>query len=1078
MKEKLTFITASAGTGKTYQLVRTVREAVAGGTTRPEGIIATTFTRAAAEEMRERLSLAFHGEGLHDEAGRLERDALISTVHGVCFRLLTRFAFEAGISPDIRVLDESEAKLLLDRSIEEVVDEKTLQELYALAERLGQRNQMTWELRWRGQVKEIVEAARSNDIDPDDLPGMGAASWDEMREVLGEAIGADLDRALLEEIESFLAESEGATQNNTAKYRSLLEAFRSRMMSRAFRWSNWERLVHPDPGKDFRQRANRIASVAERVGTHPRLQKDLKRYLTLLFQLARDAGAHFAELKAGRGAVDYPDMEKACLDLLRGSGKVRDILSGEVELLLVDEFQDTSPIQLALLTELGGLADRVVWVGDVKQSIYGFSGADPSLGFQAVRGAARKETLDVSRRSVPDLVTLTNHLFAPAFRDAIGLAEEETRVSAHRCAREGTEPALEVADITTGEQQKNGKTRPLSSTRRSAVVAEVVSNLLRRGGQPVTEKSTITETDRIGESRALSPRDIAVLVRRNQTAGQVARQLRARGLDVSLTGSGLLATPEANFALSCLRRWIDPSDSLAAAEIVSFERLHEVEDWLEDRLRHVAEREESEFADPWVPESSPALKSLHEASRDDDLRDFRSPLETFDRALAAAGAARIVSRWGPGETRAAQRLANLEQLHVMIEEYEDRAAAFGVPVTLNGLFGWLDDMGAAGEDKLPSMRSGDAVTVSTYHGAKGLEWPLVILGDLDAGLEPRLYSLRVLASSGREEVDYADPLAGRELRLWIHPFGGRWGKSVPHPLVAGLENSTTGKAALEDERCEALRLLYVGFTRARDRLVLLHAPAGGTAWLDILAAGAGEAIRGESGAEFPVAAQRSSHVPAAAEESVVAESLSLPVSAPGKTPRVSARVIPSEAPPRAGAAILRTEAFGHRLTWTGHPDERDLGDAMHRILAASVTQADLSSGERESIIGGILASFGLDAHLLTCDVAKAVAGYRRHIAESLAPVAEQVEVPFTVTNGEGQRIAGFIDHLLVLPDGSRVIIDHKIFPGKKAEWEGKALSFSGQLALYAEAVGGAPPPRTFIHLVTAGALIEVGSFEG
>ena len=99
VKDKLTFITASAGTGKTHRLVEEVRNAVLLGEVRPEAVIATTFTRAAADEMKGRLSVAFHKEGKHDEAARLENDALISTVHGICFRLLSRFAFEAGISP-------------------------------------------------------------------------------------------------------------------------------------------------------------------------------------------------------------------------------------------------------------------------------------------------------------------------------------------------------------------------------------------------------------------------------------------------------------------------------------------------------------------------------------------------------------------------------------------------------------------------------------------------------------------------------------------------------------------------------------------------------------------------------------------------------------------------------------------------------------------------------------------------------------------------------------------------------------------------------------------------------------------
>ena len=95
MKDKLTFIAASAGTGKTYRLVQEVKEVVTEGRAHPGGIVATTFTRAAANEMQQRLAQAFHEDGLHDEALALE-NGLVSTVHGICFQLLSRFAFEAG----------------------------------------------------------------------------------------------------------------------------------------------------------------------------------------------------------------------------------------------------------------------------------------------------------------------------------------------------------------------------------------------------------------------------------------------------------------------------------------------------------------------------------------------------------------------------------------------------------------------------------------------------------------------------------------------------------------------------------------------------------------------------------------------------------------------------------------------------------------------------------------------------------------------------------------------------------------------------------------------------------------------
>ena len=337
--------------------------------------------------------------------------------------------------------------MLLDRSIDEVVDEPVRQKIYSVAGCLGQRKLPGWEWSWRAEVKSIVEAARSNDIALEALPGMGAASWKEMEAELGSPTTDNLDELLLNQIAGFPAEAANSKVGVTRKYWALINAFKERIREPGFAWSNWEKLVTARPKREYKDEALAVAAMAERVGEHPRLHRHLEQYISVLFDLGRQAGEHFAKLKAKQGVADYPDLEKATLDLLRNDPGVREVLRDEIDLLLVDEFQDTSPIQLALFAELGKLADRVIWVGDVKQSIYGFRGSDPGLVFEAVQGAERKETLGESWRSVPDLVKLTNNSFAGPFNEAIGLPEEETKVAPHRQTPPGLPPAIEIGRI-------------------------------------------------------------------------------------------------------------------------------------------------------------------------------------------------------------------------------------------------------------------------------------------------------------------------------------------------------------------------------------------------------------------------------------------------------------------------------------------------------------------------------------------------------------------------------------------------------------------------------------------------------
>ncbi|MDF1754189.1 MAG: UvrD-helicase domain-containing protein [Verrucomicrobiales bacterium] len=1075
MKDKLTFITASAGSGKTYSLVKEVIDAVRSGFAKPGRIIATTFTCAAANEMKERISSAFHEAKLHDEASELESDGMISTVHGICFKLLNRFAFEAGISPDIRVLDETEAKLLLDRSIDEVVDEATRQEVYTLASRLGQRNSRTWQWYWRRDVKMIVENARSNDIPLARLREMGEASWQEMLEELGGESIPDLDDRLCAKIDDFLSNSEHSTLKNTRDYRLLVMGIKARVKAANFPWSNWEKLTREKPESKLKDYAEAIADVARQVQKHPRLHRDLRNYITLLFEIAEKSGTRFTELKRDRGAADFADLEKATLDLLRENGNVTEVLAEDIDLLLVDEFQDTSPIQLALFAELGKLAKRVIWVGDVKQSIYGFRGSDPELVFQAASGAGKRESLGNSWRSLPGIVGLNNLMFAPAFEEHLGLSQEETVILPKRGNPPGIQPAIEVTELSSGETYNNGRPKYLGRNRPS-VIADAVTDLIKRGDQLVVDKSSLTKTDLTGKARPIEPGDIAILVRRGANAENIGAQLRARGFDVSMTGSGLLAAPEAVLAIACLRRWIDSADSLAAAEIIALESLNKVETWLEDRLTFIENLEESELRNPWEPSSSPALSSLLAAARDDEFRTLNSPLASFDRAIQAAGVTRIISAWGPGETRAGQRLANLEQLRRYIADYETRAMEFGTPATLNGLFGWLEDLTQSGEDLFPKNRTKGAISVGTYHSSKGLEWPVVFLSDLGDSPMTSLYNLRVVRKTAGDtkELDFSAPLAGRELRLWIHPFGKGFSLGGDHPLDIALEDSETGRQVAKRDENELLRLLYVGMTRARDRMIFLHEPCSVPTWLQGLGMSEAAAILNRNLNTIPTT-HRIYEFNAENERLAVAKQsvIQLPKTSPVKTPRLPANLTPSGQDRIEGASIKEIIQFGSRLPLEKAVNERDYGDAMHRIFASEVFQPGLSETDRNERIKWILAAFDLDKRLNTKEILRSVDRYRKFVRDTFDPESEEVEVPFSVTNAEGQRITGFIDHLLHLKDGRKVIIDHKIYPGGHDQRREVALGYSGQLATYAGCVDQGAGASTWIHFATTGEVMNV-----
>ena len=285
----------------------------------------------------------------------------------------------------------------------------------------------------------------------------------------------------------------------------------------------------------------------------------------------------------------------------------------------------------------------------MKQSIYEFRGADPELIRGAVRGAQKKDPLNTSWRSLPDLVSLANSLFAEPFAERIQLPTDETIISAHRQPVDESIPSLELARISSGIQQKNGKPKKLTNPQKPGILADVIEDFLQRGDS-VVDKSSVTVDQPCGSTRPLRAGDIAILVRTHDRAVAVAESLRLRGLDVMIGGAGLLSTPECRLALACLRRFLDPADSLASAEIVVFENQHSTEDWLEQRIRYINQAEESEQdVSRWALEGdliSPAIVQLEEA-RLKKSTDTDSPLQKFDRACCAADLSRIVAAWGP-----------------------------------------------------------------------------------------------------------------------------------------------------------------------------------------------------------------------------------------------------------------------------------------------------------------------------------------------------------------------------------------------------------------------------------------------
>lgn len=1061
---RVEIISASAGTGKTTKLARLIHEAVADKSARPEAVLATTFTNRAAAELAERARETLLQVGETQAAHRLHA-ARVGTVNSVCGRLVHDFAFLHGLSPRVSVLDERKAAGEPLRAGSEALPRELLDELEDLHSRMGLIGahpggiSAPGEWDWQQDVVRIVNLARSNGIGVERFPEFVKRSTAGLVGLLQAPAddGEVLDRALQEALQRFLDEVDldvdttNKTKNECQRVRSALRGVRN------LPWSEWASLAQLDTGQKSRHQADPVREAAAAHDRHPRLHENLRRAVNAVFDAAAYVLEAYQEHKRGLGVIDFVDQETEALALLQDDA-VRAQLREEIDLVLVDEFQDTSPIQLAIFLELAHIAPRSVWVGDPKQAIYGFRGADPSLmdaAVAALLGGVAPETLDRSYRSRPALVALTSELFAPAFAET-GIPEALVRVEAGLSEEpEGLGPILERWVLEPGVNERTG--RPQRNAGLDLVsLAAGVCELLRDPAARVRDRTT-------GEARDIEPGDVAVLCFRNDQCTGLARELEARGVRAVVGRPGLIATLEAGLALAALRLWIDPSDSLARAQLARWlEHDDDGEAWLEAVLA-ARERDDvfSELA------SVVALRETRET------RAFSGVLASFDAALAAVGVRERAVTFGD----ATVRLANLDAMRAIAAGYVDRCRSDGTPCSLRGLLTHLEELASEILDTQAAAERPDAVRMCTLHGAKGLEWPVTVLADLTD--RPDVSALGVSLVSESEVIDLEAPLAGRWIRYWPGPYG-RKRKDVP--FLDRLDADEASQAAKAAARREALRLVYVGWTRARDRLVYAGRPQrienGGLSVLSVGNAPLVSEPSDDGGAKWGIPGSEK-------ELEVVVRNLppvrddtrerrpALGYAPTGPQPHPPATVSPSQL--EGKASVGETVEIGERIPISIRDDDemRRFGDAVHAFLAAD--RAAYSDDEREALARDVLERF---------EVAATVDASRLHIAsdqllqwiESRWPGAVlRQEWPVSQRLPEGTVLQGIADLVLETQEGL-VLIDHKSFPGNREQAAERAGEYAGQLAAYAGALEAAtrmPVLKVYIHLPVSGTVVEV-----
>ncbi|PDT01415.1 DNA helicase UvrD [Rhizobium chutanense] len=1044
---RLTTITAAAGAGKTTRIVNDIADEVLART--PEQILATTFTIKAADELVERARAKLFEQGKADAAAQL-LGARFGTVNAVCSQIVNEFAIDLGRSPSTNVIGESNMSLVFSVAADAAIAARA-EILNELSDHFGYNDPRapgTGEPPdWRRTVRTIATLARANGIETEQLAFSAQRSAESFLACFPSpaAEGADLDAALASALKDAVEMRPAAVSNTGADSVETIRAAHERILrGETLSWPTWARLtkVKCAPTKDgqpYNQALARLIAAAGRHSEHPRLRSECEQFITETFDCAAEALTAYRDWKAERGLLDFTDQEALALDILK-TPDLAARLKERVSRVFVDEFQDSSPLQLAVFTLLGELVEESTWVGDPKQAIYGFRGADTELTQAAFLGAGGapedNPVLSKSWRSRKSLVGLFNAMFTPVF-ERMGLPAAQHAFSDAARSDDGFEKS------SAGWWWLIGK------------IEEQAQALAEGIRQSLTEADKWLVEDDKHDHRPIMPGDIAILCRSNTDVGRFAAALSRAGLPVAVERSGLTRTPHVEFVLAACRRVADATDRLALAELARFF----ADDAGSDAWLRAAS---SDDADPALRVEVPISDALDRLA--EQLLNF-TPAELVDAVLAMPALLSHIESWGD----TAMRFDDLEALRGFSRAYEGECAASGSPATLQGFLLALD----GAEPKRPPSLANDAIQVMTYHGSKGLEWPMTILTGLSWESKARLFE-PVAETTG--ELDWRNPLSERWIRFWPWPYGQSGKGSTIDVEVA---TSEIGRRALQRAVEEDTRLLYVGATRARDYLIFAPPGKGNLNWLGLL--NASEAAThivppqsddnqlGVGCQNFTVDMRALSASGEATERAALQTFVRARVTEPAA--RLPLFLRPSDADGGNWRVVEKVD-LGGRLPIDGIADIAALGEALHSIIGYD--DPDRDRDQRLADATSILTrwnvtGFKADDALIASD---RLATWRRGRWPASSGIAE---VPVTAPAAD-QLLKGRVD-MLVETGIDFAIIDHKSFPGRFELWEDRAVGHAPQLAAYAgavETVTGRRCSELWIHMPIVGALFRVG----
>jgi ATP-dependent helicase/nuclease subunit A len=769
-------VVAGAGTGKTHMLTERYVHHLSEDGLSPLEVVAVTFTEKAAEELRSRVRERVRGRLASREDLLAELEAAeISTIHALCARVCREHPDEAGVPADFGILDELRGRLWTADRLADAMDGLPGEHCRVVPYPLMQA---------------ALEALLSDPLAAEEALAKGPEGWRDLIEGAREsAVAGYLEEPVLEEARWTLELREGDDEDRMEEARRAALSALDDLEAGRNRKDAFELLRSIDlrGGKKKAWSEGELASVKEALRFVRELARaELRRGIVVLepgpaderlasaLPVLRDAfgraRAFLIEAKRRSRVLDFADLEVHALRALKHE-EVQDYYRERWRAFLVDEFQDTNPVQAELLDRLTQGATLTV-VGDENQSIYGFRRADVEV-FRRFRDRILSEggeevVLATSFRGHSELIGVLNAVFSSV------LGETRQDLEAHR-----EEPPHEAPHVRVYTLESEGRVPKAQLQRAEA------AHIARQLREMLDQEVGIYDAT-AGMSRPVRPEDIAILSRVWAPLEVYGDALAAAGIpSVHAGGGNLLETREAKDAIVLLRFLADPNDDLALVAVLRSPVFA-----LDDRLLHdlAAKREKGTSWWHLVRESD---DSRLDAAKEvlGDLRTKRRlepPTALLQLADKLTGYTAVISNL-PGAER---RQTDWRGFRELVSDLERGADDVFTVVR------WLRQLHEVeAQVPRPPIEAGDAVSLMTIHAAKGLEWPVVVIPDLARAMPS--YSGTVAF----------DPELGVSVDI-----SEEEGQPALHRLIKDK------KARLEEE--ETRRVFYVAPTRARDHLIL------------------------------------------------------------------------------------------------------------------------------------------------------------------------------------------------------------------------------------------------------------------